>query len=205
MWGINDISDNVRRLFQPAGRVIAKTGMSPNTLTLVGFAVNIGVAWVLATGHFLLGGFLVILAGAFDLLDGALARASGKSTTFGALLDSVIDRYSEAVILFGLLVFFTYQQAPMEIILIFAIIIGSLLVSYVKARAEGLGLDCEVGIMRRTIRLLVLSLGLIISHFVPQALIVTLWILAVFTNTTAAHRLFFVWRETKKEPPQTPE
>ena len=204
MWRITDISDTVRRLFLPAGKAIAKTGLTPNNLTLIGFMVNVGVAWVLSTGRFLIGGALVILAGVFDLLDGALARSTGRSTTFGALLDSVMDRYSEAVILFGLLIYFAYQGATTEIILIFATIIGSLLVSYVKARAEGLGLDCEVGIMRRTMRLLVLALGLMLSAVAGQALLVTLWVLAIFTNTTAAHRLYFVWRLTRSQPPTQP-
>jgi len=172
---------------------VAKTGLSPNSLTLFGFLLNVGVAYILATGHFLLGGSLVLVAGAFDLLDGALARVTGKSTRFGALLDSTIDRYSEAALLFGLVVYFARNDATTELILLFAAVVGSMLISYVRARAEGLGLDAEIGIMRRTVRICTLAVGLMISQVV-----IALWALAVLTNLTAGQRLFYVWQKTRK-------
>jgi len=143
----------------------------------------------------------VLIVSCSDFIDGAMARAMGKATRFGALLDSSLDRYSEAVLLFGLLWFYAMEQATTQVILIFATVIGSLIVSYVRARAEGLGLDAEVGIMRRTSRILTLSLGLILSPIEP-ALLVILWILAISTNLTALYRLFHVWRVSTKEPPQ---
>lgn len=193
MWRPSHISDRLHHLAEPVARVMAKTGVPPNAVTLFGFLLNVGVAWVLATGHFLLGGFLVLIAGAFDLLDGALARVTGKGTIFGALLDSTIDRYSEAVLLFGLVVYFARHHGTMEIILLFATIVGSMLISYVRARAEGLGLDAEVGIMRRTVRICTLAVGLMINQVVTA-----LWLLAVLTNLTAGQRLFYVWRQTRK-------
>lgn len=201
MWRPSEISARTHRLAEPVARLVAKTGVTPNALTILGFLLIIGVAWVLSQGYFLLGGFLMVIASSFDFIDGALARVTGRSTRFGALLDSSLDRYSEAVLLFGLLWFYAWQPATQqEVLLIFATIVGSLLVSYVRARAEGLGLDAEVGIMRRTVRILTLALGLVINQ-VP----IILWILAILTNLTAVQRLFYVWRRTRKEPPLKPE
>ncbi|MBA7597848.1 Phosphatidylinositol phosphate synthase [subsurface metagenome] len=188
------ISDKLHHLAEPVSKVIAKTGVPPNAVTFFGFGLNIVAAWLLATGHFLLGGFMILIAGVFDLLDGALARVTGKSTTFGALLDSTIDRYSEAVLLFGLLFYFARRHDTTEVILIFATMVGSMIISYARARAEGLGLDAEVGIMRRTVRICTLALGLVINQ-----VLVFLWILAILTNFTAWQRLFYVWRKSGKQ------
>lgn len=197
------ISDGSRRLAVPVGRVVAKTGVSPNLLTIFGFLMNVGVAWIISRGpdYFLIAGGLIVVAGIFDLLDGAVARITNRVTRFGALLDSTLDRLSEAVLLFGLLWYYAWKQdASIEVILIFAAIVGSLLVSYVRARAEGLELDCEVGIMRRTIRILTLAIALMLSTFEPL-LLVALWGLAVSSNLTAAHRLIYVWYKSSKRSP----
>ena len=191
------ISDKAHRLAEPVGRVVAKTGIHPNAVTITGFLLIIGVAWLLAKGWFLLGGILVLVISCSDFIDGALARATGKATTFGALLDSSLDRYSEAVLLFGLLWFHAYAGAFTEVMLIFATLVGSLLVSYVRARAEGLGLFAEVGIMRRTLRVITLAVGLMLSP-IHLALLVILWILAIATNLTALYRLFYVWRASRR-------
>lgn len=197
----SEISEKAHRLADPIGRVVAKTKIPPNAITIAGFLLIIGVAWVLSEGHFVLGGILVLVVSSSDFIDGAVARAMGKETRFGALLDSSLDRYSEAVLLFGLLWFYAQQGATTQMTLIFATIVGSLLVSYVRARAEGLGLDAEVGIMRRTLRVLTLSLGLLLSPIEP-ALLVILWILAVSTNLTALYRLFYVWRADRNSTPE---
>ena len=197
----SELSDRAHSLADPLGRILAKTRIPPNAVTIFGFLLIIVVAWVLSEGHFFIGGFLVLIVSCSDFIDGAMARAMGKVTRFGALLDSSLDRYSEAVLLFGLLWFYAMEQATTQVILIFATVIGSLLVSYVRARAEGLGLDAEVGIMRRTPRIITLSLGLILSPIEP-ALLVILWILAISTNLTALYRLFHVWRVSIKKPPQ---
>ena len=204
MWRPAEIlSDGAHRLAEPVGRVVAKTRVPPNFLTILGFLFNVGVAWMISRGPdlFPIAGFLIIVAGIFDLLDGAVARHTNRVTRFGALLDSTLDRLSEAVLLFGLLWYFVWQQdTSLEVILIFAIIVGSLLISYVRARAEGLGLDAEVGIMRRTVRILTLSIGLMLSPFGPL-LLVALWGLAILTNLTAVHRLIYVWYKARKGPP----
>lgn len=200
MWRPSEISNWAHHLAEPVARVVAKTRITPNAVTIIGFLLIVGVAWVLSQGHLLLGGFLVVIASSFDFIDGALARVTGRITRFGALLDSTLDRYSEAVLLFGLLWFYAWHGGTTQVFLIFAIIVGSLLVSYVRARAEGLGLNAEVGIMRRTMRILILALGLMLSPIEP-ALLVILWILAILTHLTAVYRLFYVWRYTRKEQP----
>ncbi|MCL0103091.1 CDP-alcohol phosphatidyltransferase family protein [Dehalococcoidia bacterium] len=178
---------------------MARTGISPNALTITGFLLNALVAGVLAGGYLFLGGFLVLFAGWFDMLDGALARISGKSTRFGTLLDSTVDRFSEAVVFLGLLVFYLAQGATLEILLIYFTIVGSIMVSYVRARAEGLGLRSEVGLFARPERVILLALGLLPSRISPVALLVVLWILAVGTMITVLHRLIHTWRQMKDD------
>jgi CDP-diacylglycerol--glycerol-3-phosphate 3-phosphatidyltransferase len=203
------VSDRTHHLAEPVGRIVGKTGIHPNTLTIFGFLINFGVAWAISQGLFVPGGALILVAGIFDLLDGAVARVMGKVTRFGGLLDSTLDRYSEAVLLFGLLWYYAWRQdSSTEMILIFTTIVGSMLVSYVRARAEGLRLDAEVGIFRRTLRITVLSLGLMMSA-IPDCretvMLWTLWILAIGTNFTAIYRLIHVWKTTLKERPKPTE
>jgi len=186
-----------QRISKIPAALLAKTGLSPNALTLFGFAVTLGVAWVLSTGRFFLGGFLVLFSGAFDFLDGALARATGRSTKFGAFLDSTLDRFSDAALFLGLLAYYASQGSHYtEIVLIGAALTGSLATSYARARAEGLGLKDEVGLFTRTERIILLAIGLIIGHWYGNAMIVVLWIIAVLSNFTALQRLFHVWRQT---------
>ncbi|MFA5055132.1 MAG: CDP-alcohol phosphatidyltransferase family protein [Dehalococcoidia bacterium] len=202
------LSDTAHKLAEPVGRLVGKTGVSPNTLTIFGFCINFGVAWLVAQGYFVYGGILILAAGIFDLLDGAVARMTGRVTKFGALLDSTLDRYSEGVVLFGLLWYYASRPDILyktECLLIFATIVGSILVSYVRARAEGLNLDAEVGIFRRTMRIGLLSLGLMLSAIPNQqdkVMLYTLWILAIGTNFTAVHRLVYVW--LKRNKPSAP-
>lgn len=188
-----------RFLSDPVARCLARAGISPNALTITGFLLNALVAGVLAGGHLFLGGFLVLFAGWFDMLDGALARISGKSTRFGTLLDSTVDRFSEAVLFFGLLIFYLAQGTTLEILLIYSAIVGSIMVSYVRARAEGLGLRSEVGLFARPERVILLALGLLLSRVSPVVLLVVLWILAVGTMLTVLHRLIHAWRQMKDD------
>ncbi len=185
-----------RYLTEPAVSILAKTRLSPNALTILGFALSIAIAWIVALGHLFLGGFLVLFSGWFDLIDGALARATGRTTRFGALLDSTLDRMGEAALLFGLLFYYLRQNAFQESLLIFAVLVGSIMVSYIRARAEGLGLKSRVGLFTRPERVVLLALGLILSQ-ISLALLIVLWLLAVGTNLTAIQRLFYAWRETK--------
>ncbi|MBX6771233.1 MAG: CDP-alcohol phosphatidyltransferase family protein [Chloroflexi bacterium] len=189
-----------RRAAERIGRVLADAGVDPNALTLVGLILNILVAVVLAGGYLRLGGLLLLAAGAFDTLDGALARVSGRTTRFGAFLDSTVDRYAEAFLLGGLLLEATRRQDTAVELLSFAVIVGSLMVSYCRARAEGLGLDCEVGIAPRPERVLILGLGLILGWEV-----IALAVLAALTHVTAVQRVLHVRALTRGvENPRRP-
>jgi len=161
-----DIRRNLAyRITNPIVGILSKSGITPNALTFINLALNIVAAFVIATGHFLLGGVLVLVAGLFDLLDGALARFTKQTTKFGAILDSVADRISEAAILCGLLIWYIPQEgASLEIVLIFIVLIGSFLISYIRARAEGLGWQCQVGLFTRAERVIVLAIGLLINQ-----------------------------------------
>jgi CDP-diacylglycerol--glycerol-3-phosphate 3-phosphatidyltransferase len=149
--------------------------------------------YVLAQGHLRAGGVLVLLAGLFDALDGAVARATGQTSTFGAFFDSVMDRYSEATVLFGLLLWYLRTGSQLEPALIYAVIVGSLMVSYARARAEGLGLECKTGLLTRLERVAILSIGLLALQ-----VRITLWTMAILANLTALQRMAHVWRATRQ-------
>jgi CDP-diacylglycerol--glycerol-3-phosphate 3-phosphatidyltransferase len=172
--------------------LLAKTGISPNALTIFGFITVLAVAWVLSTGRFFLGGFLVLLSASLDFLDGALARATGRTTKFGAFLDSSLDRFSDAALFLGLLSYYASQGSSYyQIVLIGAALTGSLATSYTRARGESLGVKDEVGLFTRTERIVLLAIGLIANQ-----MIVILWIIAVLSNFTALHRIYHVWRQS---------
>lgn len=179
-------------------RGLEATGISPNVLTLIGFLLTVLVAVILATGNLLAGGLLLIFAALFDTLDGALARHSQQVTVFGAFLDSVMDRYSEAVTLFALMILFSAStEGRMNVLLLAATLIGSLLVSYTRARAEAVNIECKEGLFQRTERIVVLIIGLVTGWVTPA-----LWVLALFTNFTALQRVVDVYR--KAQPPPAP-
>lgn len=173
-------------------RPLARAGISPNILTVVGFLAMVGVAWILSQGYEMLAGLLIIVVGLFDALDGALARSTGRSTTFGAFFDSTLDRFAEIALYLGLL--YLYRGETLATILVYLTVTGSLMVSYARARAEGLGVECKVGLFTRLERLGVLALGLLLNR--------TLWalvILAVLSNLTALQRMWHVWRVTGRD------
>jgi CDP-diacylglycerol--glycerol-3-phosphate 3-phosphatidyltransferase len=177
-----------RWLLVPIARFLGRMRISPNIITIVGFILNLGVAYVLAMGHLQVGGLLVLAAAGFDAVDGTLARETKKVSRFGAFLDSVMDRFSEATIYGGLLVFYMSEGMSEHALLIYAAIIGSLLVSYARARAEGVGVECKVGFFTRIPRVGVLVVGLLAGQ-----MRIVLWILAVVTNLTAIQRVVHVW------------
>ena len=195
-----DIRRNLAYLITgPVVRVLSKSGITPNALTLINLALNIVAAYVIATGHFLLGGVLVLVSGLFDLLDGALARFTKRSTKFGAILDSTVDRVSEAAILCGILIWYIRQEASLlkaelevVLMLIFAVLIGSFLVSYIRARAEGLGWQCQVGLFTRAERFIVLAIGLLINQ-----VFIALCVLVVFVFVTVVQRLVHLRKQER--------
>jgi len=184
------------RLTEPVVRFLSKTPITPSAITWFGFLLSIGAAALIITGHLLVAGFIALIAGYFDMLDGALARRTNQTTRFGAALDSTLDRLSEAVLLIGILVHYAGEQSITGILLVGAALIGSLLVSYIRARAEALGLECEVGLFTRTERVIVLVLGLLLNQ-IDNALIIALAIITAFSFFTAGQRLVYVWQQTK--------
>jgi CDP-diacylglycerol--glycerol-3-phosphate 3-phosphatidyltransferase len=175
-------------------------------LTGIGLLLSMVTAFVVAQGDMFLGGLLVVVAGIFDMFDGAMARVCDAGTTFGAFLDSTLDRYSESIILFGLLCYalqrpglqdrlwpLAHEQTWM-ITFIFVSVVGSLMVSYTKARAEGLGLRCSGGLLARPERVIILAIGL-----VSGTSIWALSLLAVFSHFTALERMISVWHATRQE------
>lgn len=158
---------------------------------MIGFFAASAAGAVVAAGHISQGGLLYLLSGPFDALDGALARTSGLESRFGAFLDSFIDRYSEAAVLFGILCWSTFHDRHILVLITFLAMIGSLMVSYTRARAEGLGISCKVGLFTRLERFIVLALAL-----VTKQLFVGLIILAFLANFTALQRMFHVYRQS---------
>lgn len=184
------------RFTQPMARFLARTRVTPDVITWFGFFLAIGAAVLIATEHLFAAGFLVIIASFFDAMDGALARYTDRVTRFGAVLDSTLDRLSEAVLLIGILVLFARDQSFAGILLVAITLVGSLLVSYIRARAEALDLKCEVGLLTRPERVIILVLGLWLSQ-IDYALIIALAIIAVLSFITAGQRLVYVWQQTK--------
>jgi len=193
MPSLAEVRENLaHRITNPVVGILSKSGIKPDALTFVGLAIDIGAAYVIATSYFFLGGVLILISGLFDLLDGALARFANQATKFGAILDSIVDRISEAAIFCGLLIWYLPKGATLEIVAIFAALIGSFLVSYIRARAEGLGLECRVGLFTRAERVIVLAVGLLVNQ-----IFIALWVLVVFVYITVAQRLFYLWKQQK--------
>jgi len=179
-------------------RVLVRTPVTPGAITWFGFILALGAAALIITGHPFAAGFMVLIAGFFDILDGALARRIGQATPFGAVLDSTLDRLSEAVVLLAILVL--YGGAPWVVLLVFLALLVSLLVSYIRARAEAVGLECQVGLFTRAERVIVLALGLLLSQ-IANALVIALAIIVVFSFFTAGQRLVYVWQQRKMDSP----
>jgi CDP-diacylglycerol---glycerol-3-phosphate 3-phosphatidyltransferase len=160
-------------------------------------------ALLLAAGHFTAGGLVFLVFNAFDFLDGAVARLTGTASDFGAFFDSVIDRYSEAAIFLGLTWWYVDQGNPAGALVTNAALVGSLMVSYTRARAEGLGYACEVGLLPRPERIVLLGLGLIVSGLLdaPRLFFFILLALAILTNLTALQRILYMQRATSSRQP----
>lgn len=185
------ISSYVER---PVAGALAKIGVSPNMVTMAGL-VGAGIsAWLISEGMLWAGGVVMLFAGILDLFDGALARSTGQDSPFGALLDSVVDRVSEIIVLLGLLIYYARADSLEGTVLVYLAVGGSVMVSYLRARSEGLGIDCKVGIMTRPERVAALGFGLIVGHWVPVVMLVVLGAIAGLTILTTAQRLFHTGR-----------
>jgi CDP-diacylglycerol--glycerol-3-phosphate 3-phosphatidyltransferase len=194
----------VRRWAERAVGVFRDSPITPNMLTLFGLVITGVGALLVAMGQLLVGGVVLAFAGLFDIFDGALARASGKVYRYGAFLDSTVDRYSEGVVYLGILIYFLDQHDGLRPIIVLIALAGSFLVSYVRARAQSLGFTCDVGILARPERVVIIvagllleSMGIKIGGWTP--LTVALVILAVGTNFTAIQRVWVVWQQNRAE------
>ena len=191
------IGTYVRGYLLQVGRVIARTGVTPNQLTLFGLGLNVIVAIVIATGEFRLGGVLLLVASAFDMLDGAVARATQSISKVGGFLDSTLDRYSEVVVYLGVLIYLLdTDDARTASILVVVASTGALMISYARAKAESIGYTASVGLAARPERVVLLALFLIFGWTIWA-----LWLLALVTHITAITRIVHVWRLASQDGP----
>ncbi len=185
--------------FDPMARLakwLHQRGVTPNAVSVAGFVLTLVSTGMLAMGTLFWGGLVLWAAAMFDMLDGALARYANQSSKFGAFLDSTLDRYSESITFLGLAIYFAYKPSSQtELFLIFLTLIGSWMVSYTRARAEGLGIECKVGILQRPERLTILIAGLLLGLVTPA-----LWILAIMTNFTSFQRIYEVYTQVGRLP-----
>jgi CDP-diacylglycerol--glycerol-3-phosphate 3-phosphatidyltransferase len=178
---------------------LALTRISPNVLTFIGLMINIGAAVLFGFANaenqarlFRYAALVIIGAGIFDMVDGRVARATGQVTTFGAFFDSVIDRYSDLALYFGLLVYYARGNRFFYVVLVAVVMTGSVMVSYARARAESLINRCKVGFMERPERIVLVIIGALFNRMAP-----VLWVIAVLSNITVIHRIVYTWHQTK--------
>lgn len=177
----------VESLLNSTASELHKQGFTPNQLTLAGLALNFVAGWIYANGHLFWGGIFLLLAALGDLLDGPLARTTGKATKFGAFLDSTVDRYSDFFLFGGLALHYARIEEGLYLILCLGTIMGAFVTSYSKARAENLIENCSVGVFERAERVIAFALGSVFWPLMP----LVLWILFLGTNITAVHRILF--------------
>lgn len=193
----NAVYSKVEPLLNKTALSLAKRKFTPNQLTLLGLGLNFLAGWIYSNGLFFLGGIFVLLASLGDLLDGPLARTTGKASRFGAFLDSTVDRYSDFFLFGGVALHFAVQASWGWCILSMGIVLGAFMTSYSKARAECLIPACSVGVFERAERILALAAGSLVWPLFPWVLV----ILFVGTHATALQRIFYVKKILSSIPP----
>jgi len=173
--------------------VLSRLHINPNFLTFIGVIISFWAAFEFGYGDFFSGGLVIILAGLFDMLDGEVARVTRSVTEFGAFYDSVIDRYSDVIILQGLMVYYAREQMLGYVVLVGVVVMGAVLTSYTRARAESLISTCKVGFMERPERIVLLIIGALAGRMEA-----VLWVLAVLGNWTVFDRIYYTWSELPK-------
>jgi CDP-diacylglycerol--glycerol-3-phosphate 3-phosphatidyltransferase len=174
-------------------KAFAACGINPNVLTFIGFAITLLGAYLFAYGYFRWAGLAVVLAGLFDMLDGRVARLNNQVTPFGGFLDSVLDRYSDLCLMIGLLLFYGRANRPWYVTLVAVAMIGSVMTSYARARAENLIPTCKVGFLERPERMVLIIIGALFDRMAP-----VMWIIAVLSTWTVIHRVVYTWQETRR-------
>ena len=205
----SSVKDGFLGLIRPLPRALIRSGVHPNTITTLGFLVTVSAGIAYFLGHVRWGGWLVLVGGIFDILDGQVARGGGKSSVFGSFYDSTLDRISEIVVFLG--IFSLYGGGhpdfphPWMVYVVALALAGSLMISYTRARAESLGVDCKVGLMQRPERVVLIGLSsaLFGGSWEGAALTGVLLIMAALTNFTTFQRIVWVYRHTR-EPQTTP-
>ncbi len=177
-------------------RGISLLGVNPNLLTFVGFLITLLAAYFLAEGRFFDAGIVIIFSGVFDMLDGRLARITNKVTKFGAFFDSVLDRYSDMALFLGLLIHYARIEEMTYLVLAGVVMMGAVMTSYTRARAESLIPLCKVGFMERPERLVLIIIGALFNKMAP-----VLWVMAIMSNLTVVHRIVYTWRQASGESP----
>lgn len=172
--------------------MLALSKINPNVLTFLGLLINVAAAAFLATGRFRTAGLVIIFAGLFDMVDGRVARATNQVTRFGGFFDSVLDRYSDLVLLVGLLVYYGTINRPAYVVLTAVVMTASVMISYARSRAENIIPACKVGFMERPERVVLFIIGALFDRMAP-----VLWVIAVIGNLTVIHRMIFTYQETK--------
>lgn len=200
------IGEASNRIISLIVRAVALSRINPNVLTFIGLLINIGCAVLYGYGKFVAAGLLMIVANLFDMLDGQVARLRGQVTRFGAFFDSVIDRYSDIIVYVGIMIFYardTVAHSTLLVALTGLALVGSVMVSYSRARAESLSIACKVGFLERPERVVLLIIGSLTMtgspsnpflHKMPQVL----WVLAILSHWTVVHRIYHTWRELRQ-------
>ncbi|MGE5569303.1 MAG: CDP-alcohol phosphatidyltransferase family protein [Rhodospirillales bacterium] len=174
-------------------RGLALSRIHPNVLTFIGLLINGIAAWLLASGRFFAAGLVIVSAGLFDMVDGRVARETKQVTLFGGFFDSVVDRYSDLVLLMGLLVYYASINRFFYVVLTAVVMTASVMVSYTRARSECIIPKCKVGFMERPERMVLLIIGALFNRMAP-----VLWVIAVLGNITVIHRMLYTWQETAR-------
>jgi CDP-diacylglycerol--glycerol-3-phosphate 3-phosphatidyltransferase len=182
-----------RFLLDSIVNLLAAFRVNPNLLTVLGLVVNIFAAVLFARGMFTVASLVVLFAGIFDMVDGEVARRTGRVTRFGAFFDSVIDRYSDVMLLLGLVVWYAKLDRIFYAGLVVVSLIGSIMTSYTRARAESLIPACKVGFLERPERIVLLIIASLTNRMGPA-----MWVMAVLSNWTVSQRIWYTWQESKK-------
>lgn len=203
----------IYKIIYPMVRGLIRMGVTPNMVTATGCLINIVAAGVFVYGGFnaslvsydysilIWSGAILLFGSLFDMIDGQVARLGNMSSTYGAMFDSVLDRYSELITLFGICFYFFMYSQPVVALITFLAMVGSVMVSYIRARAEGLGLDCEVGLMQRPERVVLTSVGSLLAGIIGciWILVVALALIALLSNITAFYRLEYSRKQIEKK------
>ena len=192
------IGDTLGSVLDAIVRAFAAMGVNPNILTFIGFGINLLAAYLFAYGYFRWAGLTIILAGIFDMADGRVARLEGRVTPFGGFYDSVMDRYSDLCLLIGLLIYYGRINQFLYVSLVAVAMIGSVMVSYTRARAENVIPSCKVGFLERPERVVLIIIGALFDRMAP-----VLWLIAVLSNVTVIHRIAYTRQEARKRAAHT--